>query len=37
MRMPFRKVLEKRGIRRFLLPFGLILAVVFIGLVTAAA
>lgn len=37
MRLPFERVFKKRGIKRFILPFGLILAIVFIGLVTAAA
>lgn len=37
MRFPFQRVFSKRGIRRFIMPFGLALAVVFIGLITAAA
>ena len=37
MRFPFQKIIQKRGFRRFILPFGLALAVVFIGLANAAA
>lgn len=37
MRFPFQKIIQKRGFRRFILPFGFALAVVFIGLVNAAA
>ena len=37
MRFPFERVFSKRGIKRFILPFGLALAIVFIGLITAAA
>ena len=34
---PFEKVLKKRGVRRFLVPFSIVLAIVFIGLANAAA
>ena len=37
MRFPFERVFKKRGIRRFIMPFGVALAVVFVGLITAAA
>jgi len=37
MPFPFQKIFQKRGLRRFILPFGLILAVVFIVLANAAA
>lgn len=37
MRFPFQKIIRKRGFRRFIVPFSLALAVVFIGLANAAA
>ena len=37
MRFPFQRIIRKRGFRRFIVPFGLALAVVFIGLANAAA
>lgn len=37
MRFPFQKTFQTRGFRRFILPFGLALALVFIGLANAAA
>lgn len=37
MRYPFERIIRKRGFRRFVVPFGLALAVVFIGLANAAA
>lgn len=37
MRYPFQRIVQTRGFRRFIMPFGLALVLVFIGLANAAA